>query len=181
MEIRENVFVVASSRKRQTTAFQPEEIMFLEKEDFVQIVKHAPLVSIDLVVRDVDGKILLGLRTNEPAKNFWFVPGGRIRKDEPLDKAFYRISGEELGLPLKIGDSRLLGVFEHFYSTNFAEEPGFGTHYVVLAYELNPQVDPDKLPKQQHGQYEWFHPKVLLEMPDVHRHTKAYFKADGKS
>jgi colanic acid biosynthesis protein WcaH len=154
--------------------------MFLKKEDFVQIVRHTPLVSIDLVVRDADGKVLLGLRKNEPARNFWFVPGGRIRKDETLEAAFDRLCREELGLSLKMGEAKFLGVFEHLYPANFAAEPGFGTHYVVLAYQLVLRNGLGTPPAEQHDQYEWFHPKTLLEMPDVHGNTKAYFKADGK-
>lgn len=38
----------------------------------------APLVSFDLIIRDPDGRALLRLRTNDPAKGFYFVPGGRI-------------------------------------------------------------------------------------------------------
>jgi colanic acid biosynthesis protein WcaH len=36
-------------------------------------------VSIDLIVRDADGRVLLGLRNNRPARDWWFVPGGIVR------------------------------------------------------------------------------------------------------
>src|SRR5438067_1704323 len=110
--------------------------MNLNKDDFLALVEHAPLVSIDLIVRDSDGQVLLGFRRNEPAKNSWFVPGGRIYKDERIEAAFQRISSTELGHSQAIEDAHFLGVFQHFYSTNFAENGKFGTHYVVLAYEL---------------------------------------------
>src|SRR3954466_13792753 len=54
----------------------------LSDAQFADVVRLAPLVSIDLVIRDPDGDVLVGLRTNAPAKGFWFVPGGRIRKNE---------------------------------------------------------------------------------------------------
>jgi hypothetical protein len=41
----------------------------------------APLVSIDLIIRDNADRVLLGLRNNEPAKGYFFVPGGIILKD----------------------------------------------------------------------------------------------------
>ena len=61
---------------------------FLSDDDFAHIVRYAPLVSIDLIVRDLEENVLLGLRANEPAKNTYFVPGGVIRKNETIQEAF---------------------------------------------------------------------------------------------
>jgi colanic acid biosynthesis protein WcaH len=150
--------------------------MWLDPEKFLAVVEHAPLVSIDLIVRREDGRVLLGKRRNEPAKGCWFVPGGRIHKNERLEAAFRRISLAELGTPCAAGDGRFLGVFEHFYAANFAEKPGTGTHYVVLAYELTPPELPEKLPADQHGEFKWFDIETLLKTEMVHAHTKAYFQ-----
>jgi len=49
------------------------------------------LVSIDLIIRNARDEVLLGLRSNEPAKGFYFVPGGMIRKGERLGEAFASI------------------------------------------------------------------------------------------
>ena len=54
---------------------------FLSKTDFSFIVKNTPLISIDFCILK-GKKILLGKRLNSPAKDFYFVPGGRIRKGE---------------------------------------------------------------------------------------------------
>jgi len=102
--------------------------MRLGREEFLEVVERAPLVSIDVIVRRGDGRVLLGRRTNEPAKDFWFVPGGRIYKNERLEAAFRRICEAELGKPFAIGEAKFLGVFEHLYPTNFAGQPGTGTH-----------------------------------------------------
>jgi hypothetical protein len=71
---------------------------------FLEVVRNAPLVSIDLIVRDHDGRILVGRRVNQPAKGTWFVPGGSIRKGETLARALARISDAELGVALGPGD-----------------------------------------------------------------------------
>ena len=149
--------------------------MGLAREEFLEVVERTPLVSIDLVVRRDDGRVLLGKRTNEPAKGFWFVPGGRIHKNERLADAFRRISNAELGKPFAIGEARFLGVFEHLYATNFAERPGTGTHYVVLAYELHAKGLPDQLPADQHGEFDWFDAGRILKTDAVHQNTRAYF------
>lgn len=149
--------------------------MRLGRDEFLEVVQRAPLVSIDLIVRRENGEVLLGKRTNEPAKGCWFVPGGRIHKSERIADAFGRITRDELGRAFVLGDARFVGVFEHFYPTNFGEKAGFGTHYVVLAYELAAKELPAKLPPDQHGEFRWFTVDAIRSTELVHKHTKAYF------
>lgn len=142
-----------------------------DDSDFLEVVGATPLVSIDLIVRDGEGRMLVGMRRNEPAKGTWFVPGGRIRKDETLARALARISEWELGVPLHANDVRFAGVFEHFYATNFAEVDGVSTHYVVLAYIVKRAFNRDDLPAVQHSEWAWLsHPP----MEKVHPNTLAY-------
>ena len=82
--------------------------MFLDKETFSSVIKAAPLVSIDLVIKNKQGQTLLGERLNKPAQGFWFVPGGRILKDESLADAFKRLATEELGQSFKLDHYVLL-------------------------------------------------------------------------
>ena len=145
----------------------------LEPGDFENVIRLTPLVSIDMIVRSSDGRVLLGRRNNEPAKGCFFVPGGRITKNETLAAAFRRISLAELGVEKQIGEARFLGVFEHLYPTNHFEREGFGTHYVTLAYELTSPVEDALLPKDQHGEYAWQTEAELLRSPIVHENTKA--------
>ena len=127
--------------------------MQINNQQFLEVIKKAPLVSIDLIVRDLDGRILLGRRINEPARDMWFVPGGRIHKDECLDEAFARISLSELGTKYHRSQAHFIGVFENKYNTNFLETSDTGTHYVVLAYEIRPSTLPGKLPTIQHNEF----------------------------
>src|SRR5690606_37712833 len=90
--------------------------MWLTVETFNMVVASTPLVSIDMVIRNSKGEILLGERLNRPAKGFWFVPGGRIQKNETLDVAFRRLAEVELGQVFERSQATLLGVYEHFYS-----------------------------------------------------------------
>ncbi len=145
----------------------------LGKEEFISVVKHTPLVSIDLVVCSGDHKVLMGMRVNEPAAGLWFVPGGRIRKNESIEEAFARITGTELGKAYPIEHARLLGAFTHKYATNFAHEPDITTHYVVLAYQLQTDIDPLQLPVDQHSDYRWIGKGD--DLASVHPHAQAYF------
>ena len=149
--------------------------MDLSRDDFLQLVRTGPLVSIDLIVRDDANRVLLGLRINQPVRGFWFTPGGRIQKGELLDDAFARITQTELGVTLPRADGRLVGVFEHLHDHNFAGVQGVGTHYIVLAYELRVAHLLGALPETQHEAYRWFWPLELREDPGVHPYVKAYF------
>jgi len=148
---------------------------FLSAADFSTVIRSTPLVSIDLILARPDGAVLVGRRQNEPAKDFWFVPGGRIRKDERLDDAFRRLLKAETGLAGDRGGARLLGVYEHLYDTNALNEPGFGTHYVVLGYRIEVPADVTITGDDQHGEFRWRLPADLLADPFVHANTKAYF------
>ena len=148
---------------------------FLTAETFAQVVANAPLVSIDLIVEDESGAILLGLRNNPPAQGCWFVPGGRIRKNETLEHAFARISAEEIGLGLIKSKAQLIDVYEHFYQTDFAGTPGSSTHYVVLAFRVKVARETLALPTGQHSRYQWMQPQQAATHPDVHPYSRAYF------
>src|SRR3982074_690634 len=108
----------------------------LAAETFASVVANTPLVSIDLIVEDEQGTVLLGLRNNPPANGCWFVPGGPLGKDDTLDDAFARITQGELGLCGQRSRSRLVAVYGQFGDTNVPRPTAARPHYVVLAYRL---------------------------------------------
>lgn len=148
----------------------------IDTELFKSVVANTPLISVDLIVRNPKDQILLGKRVNRPAQGYWFVPGGRVRKDERLADAFARLVYEELGITTSnLQDALFLGPFEHFYTDNFSENE-FSTHYVVLGYQIDIDSFSGQFPQEQHDSYRWFSVNELLNLPDVHFHTKQYFK-----
>lgn len=150
--------------------------MFLDAATFRSVVAGTPLVSMDLIVRNQQGDILLGMRNNRPAQGYWFVPGGRIMKGEQLDEAFRRLTGEELGVPSERVQARFFGLYEHHYEDSvFGEE--LSTHYVVLAHELEVDSFPEQLPDSQHARYHWWSLSEALETRDVHLYTRAYIES----
>ncbi|MFB0713949.1 GDP-mannose mannosyl hydrolase [Buttiauxella noackiae] len=148
--------------------------MFLSAEDFATVVRATPLISIDLIVENQAGEFLLGQRTQRPAQNFWFVPGGRVQKDETLERAFARLTEAELGKRFTISDGEFYGVWQHFYDDNFSGAD-FSTHYIVLGFRLRVNADVLQLPDAQHSAYRWLTPEELLARDDVHDNSRAYF------
>ena len=133
-------------------------------------------MSIDLIIRDSSKRVLLGLRTNEPAKGVYFVPGGRIWKDERIRDAFARILKSETNYSSTIDQARFRGPHEHFYQENRFGDPGYGTHYVVLAYELRIGATSQLRTDPQHSEYVWWAEPAILASDKVHENTKAYFR-----
>ena len=147
--------------------------MLLDKATFSCVLDSTPLVSIDLLVTNTNGQILLGQRNNRPAQGYWFVPGGRILKNESLKQAFARLTSNELGQSFDISRATLPGPYDHFYDDSvFGDTPS--THYVAIAYRLR-VADLTALPLEQHSRYKWMDVSDLLLANDVHEHTKAYF------
>jgi colanic acid biosynthesis protein WcaH len=160
--------------------------IMLDDATFKTIIDSTPLISIDLVVRDAEGRVLLGQRLNRPAQGFWFVPGGRILKGESLGSAFRRLTLVELGIEIDITDARYLGLYEHFYDdsiyTNESKGVDVSTHYVVNGFEVvltsAKNLTTNTLPAEQHGTYQWFSEEALMTSDEVHVHSKWYFDKD---
>jgi len=72
----------------------------MDKKQILNIIDSTPLVSVDLIIENPNKEILLGKRNNRPAQGFWFVPGGRIDKNEEIAGAIKRISTKEIGQDL---------------------------------------------------------------------------------
>jgi colanic acid biosynthesis protein WcaH len=149
---------------------------YLSDSDINTVIRLAPLVSIDLIIRDPANRVLLGLRNNEPAKGYFFVPGGIVLKNEPLADAFARIMKKEINQPGLLEQATLIGAFDHFYQTNRAGDPGYGTRYVVLAHEIRLQDTSGIAPDGQHSEVGWWTEADLLKSDRVHENTKAYFR-----
>lgn len=146
---------------------------FLSEQTFQTIIGATPLISIDLIVKNPQGEVLLGYRTNRPAQGYWFVPGGRVQKNEKLDNAFLRLTEAELGVAIARSAATFMGVYEHLYADSAFDER-VSTHYIVLGYALQLDLHLADLPKEQHNQYCWMAPQALLARDDVHVHTKWY-------
>jgi colanic acid biosynthesis protein WcaH len=149
---------------------------FLSHAELDSVIRLAPLVAIDLIIRNARGEVLLGLRTNEPAKGCYFVPGGMVTKNERLAEAFARLMKNETGCATAFEDARLLGVFEHLYDNNRSGNAGYGTHYVVLGYQVDWREGTAPEPDDQHSELRWWPIAELMASDRVHDNTKAYFR-----
>ena len=146
--------------------------MYLPQDIFSSVIANTPLISIDLVIINQQGQALLGERLNRPAKGYWFVPGGRIQKNESLAQAFERLTRDELGEVFSIHNATCMGPYDHFYD-DCVFDPDISTHYVAIAYQLILSQPLFNLPiDEQHSGYAWRDVASLLDDDNVHDNTK---------
>lgn len=144
----------------------------IPNDDWRRIVAHVPIVSVDLLVQ-VDSGILLGKRTNEPAKGRWFVPGGTVLKGESLTEAVDRVADEELGIEVEITER--LGTYEEFYDA--AEAPGVDDkHYLATTFVVTPVGENAAAPRDdQHAEL-----RVAETVEEgLHPYVRRYLRAAG--
>ncbi|MFD1646124.1 NUDIX domain-containing protein [Haloarchaeobius litoreus] len=141
----------------------------IPNDEWETVVRNVPIVSIDLVVRSADG-IVLGERTNEPAKGEWFVPGGRVHKHERLVDAARRVASEELGVDVEVVEK--LGAYEHLYHEAELDGVG-GKHYLANGFVVETDAGIDEMTlDDQHGDVRAFAPGDIPA--DLHEYTAAY-------
>ena len=155
---------------------------WLSEDVFSSACAALPLVSIDLMITrpgNQGRELLLGLRNNRPAQGWWFTPGGRIRKNEPLPTALRRVAQDEIGLNLEwLNRAELLGAWDHFYPDS-AFNPHISTHYVNLPYALHLSAEdaqnlkPPTGADVQHQSWKWISIAEAQGDQKVHEYVRA--------
>lgn len=149
---------------------------YLSEADFRHAIASVPLVSVDLLLVHA-GHLLLGRRRDEPARDTWFVPGGRIRRGEAIVHALRRVWRAEIIGDMPAASPQLVGAYEHFYERAF-DGSAVATHYVVLAYRIDLAETVDLQPSS-HDDTWWVSiencPKVHDGAP-VHPNAMAYVR-----
>src|SRR3989344_132853 len=104
-------------------------------EEYKKILENMPFCCVDIVICQ-NNKVLLIKRKNDPEKNSWWVPGGRIYKNEKLEQAAIRKVKEETGLDIKT--IKKIGVYEYFSDKSFFSDLKTGTHNIVVVFLAEP-------------------------------------------
>jgi colanic acid biosynthesis protein WcaH len=105
---------------------------------YKKIISHMPICCVDIVFK-VDKKVYLFKRAYEPAKNKWWLIGGRVLKGESLREAVIRKVKEEVGIDVKI--LKKIGVYETFFYTNRfdTKKKKSGTHSISICFVVEPK------------------------------------------
>ena len=149
----------------------------LDDEQFRELIKNGPLFSIDFILTDNNNNVLFGKRINEPAKGFWFTPGGRVYKNELHQMAIKRLLKEELNITdYDIGQLKYNSLTDHVYHNNVFDDE-FGTHYINYSYTM--PVEDDLIRQinntSQHDDLIWIPRKKIIDHPGIHKFSKILF------
>lgn len=150
-------------------------------EDYLNVIRHTQLISLDLIVSNERNEVLLGYRRNNPARNYWFTFGARVFKEEKFEEACRRVSRNEIGTSIELKDCLKNGVYIHTYNNNFQNDD-FGTTYFVFAYKYKCERNDIVIRgDDQHSDFRWFSFEELMAREDVHPFVKNYFReADNR-
>lgn len=128
----------------------------LSQETFDVIEKSVPLATVEAVIIR-NGKVLLLKRISELGKGFWWLPGGRVNKFEPMETAILREVYEETGLDVKI--EKQLKTRNYFFQGKHA----IGTPFLMKCLS----TDDPKL-NREHDEYQWVTLEEYRELKKVH-------------
>lgn len=116
------------------------------------ILDNIPLICVDLVIVK-DNKVFLIKRKNKPSEGFYWLQGGRMKKNEGIEECGIRKAALELNIPEeKIKITKYLGTF----STEFNDsEHGVASHTVNVTF----QAEIEDIPlgfDRDHSDGKWF-------------------------
>jgi colanic acid biosynthesis protein WcaH len=85
----------------------------LSQEEFEKSFENVPRVAVNLIVTDIDGRVLLARRNIPPHEGDWHFPGSFVLKNESISEALKRVAKNEFGMELtEEMDLKLLGNFD---------------------------------------------------------------------
>lgn len=125
---------------------------WIPDDEYKKMLENMPVCCVDLVVRR-NSKVLLVFRTNEPAKNKWWLPGGRVYKRETLEQAAVRKVREEAGLKVRV--VRKIGAYETIFDKGPFAELKTGVHNVNVCFVVDAVDDSDIRLDKTSSNYRW--------------------------
>ena len=114
-----------------------------------QILENMPIICVDGVIINNENEILFLKRENEPAKNEWWFPGGRLLKNEKLEDAIIRKVKKETNLDVEV--VKYIGTTETIFDKGPFDIP---VHTVNFTYQLK-LISIDIKIDNLHSDYIW--------------------------
>lgn len=128
--------------------------MFIEKNKYDEIISIFPRACVDILIIDEQQHVLLLLRKNQPEKDKWWFPGGRIHFGESRLEAARRKVKEECGLD--VAHLRELATFDLFFETS-----GTKFHDVTILFKTVVTSQSPVRTDCQSKDYGWFSSQTI--------------------
>jgi len=82
----------------------------LSQKEFDEIFNKVARLTVELIIK-TDAGVVLTLRSIEPCKGEWHIPGGTVRHGETLVEAVERVAEDELGVEVEVQEQ--IGYIEY--------------------------------------------------------------------
>ena len=145
----------------------------LPEEIFLFATEITPMVNVDLLIKDKDGRILLSWRNDRFYDKGWHVPGGILRLLETFEQRIQLTALEEIGCRVEhsIEPIEIVPII--------CEDMIQRSHFISFVYECKLpddfEIDNGERKMGDAGYLEW-HDKYPNDMLKVHEFYKKYFK-----
>ena len=145
----------------------------LPLELFLFVSRLVPMVNVDLLIGDDQGRILLTWRDDEIFGAGWHVPGGMIRYKETLEERIRATALEELGAEVTFDANPIVQQL-------IERERRVRGHHVVLTYICRLVSQPNeearfKAGEPKRGQWRW-HASFPENMIVAHQFYRRFFE-----
>ncbi len=132
----------------------PKVLGYLSKEFYRQAMENMPIICVDVFLLNTKtNRYLVVFRNNRPAKDVFFIPGGRLCKGETFFEAARRKCQQELGI--NATPQVVLGVNNLIFPDSEWGTAGHTPSVLVFATCEMEEEDSLKLDKMQHTIYRW--------------------------
>lgn len=157
-----------------------ESARFLPKELYGAIVRETVVCCLDIVLVRWNAlqqhkECLLVLRTSEPAKGYWWFPGGRICKGETFFAVATRKAQQETGITA-VRPVQLLGVWNTFFPRSAWDHPTNDDQHETTNITTNTTTTTTTHPRGT----QTVNPVVLVEILPVQNHVES-LRLDSQS
>ncbi len=147
----------------------------IPSSDYKKILDNMPVACVDLLIYN-DNKVLLVLRKDDPAKGEWFVPGGRIFKNEKLEYGAIRKAREEVGLDITL--EKQIGCFDLFFDKGVFDNIKDGVHTISVVYLCSLKDTKQKIKIDNTSlDARWFDLKNKKELEKTHPYVQKLIDA----
>tara|TARA_Y100001970_G_C14251523_1_gene872248 strand:- start:2394 stop:2894 length:501 start_codon:yes stop_codon:yes gene_type:complete len=142
----------------------------LPEDLFYYISSTTPIINVELLLKDENGRTLLSWRDDSYAGKGWHLPGGIIRFKETIVERINEVARTEVGIAVKSFKKEPIAINEIFN-----HEREIRSHFISLLYDCS--LPSDFVPKNKGlskfdaGYLEWHKtcPDNLLKLHEIYR------------
>ncbi|KMQ51539.1 GDP-mannose mannosyl hydrolase [Chitinispirillum alkaliphilum] len=133
-----------------TELYTVEKKQHIPQKLYNEIIGNVPIACVDIAII-ANGSVLLVKRKDPPAKDMWWLPGGRVLKGEMMKETALRKAREEVGIECHAGP------IIYTAETIFPDGPyDIPIHSINSCFFLYP-VSAEQIPSldDHHEDYRW--------------------------